>query len=468
MAVIGFRVLVLLSALILITFAPQGWVQHTGLTPPSIHPPIPRSAPLTTTTGAFAFVSNFESGGLQGWSVVEGKQPKVVSLPNYFGEPSLESSAMGGSPQVDEATQGFVTGDNFISFQVAIYTKSGEGFFGLFGSDGPVAVVGVEDGYIVAGSSPSSAVRVEPLPVGTAYPSGWVYIAANVYNASTPSSPNVGWVMQLFVDRTDQPAANLSVPQAGNYQGAIIYTEISTVYYTDIVVTTYEIPIYLPGYNNMMGYGQGSGLLVNLLPAFYNLSAVMVLKSWSTPQQGILSFQINAMNYYGTTRSTCVGFFQLGVDLDPNGTIAPWYVPGKNCFAHYFISSQNPAVQPGVPTPYGTVLTLSIVYEESQGEIVFTINDLNTSATYTASIPYNGTPFYGAYTQLEFQPCCNLYPINQYKVNGELQQMQIVTLTGQRILLNASYMLPFTLDAPPTWSFTYYSNQQAGYQQISN
>lgn len=427
---------------------------------------MPRSAPVASTTGAFAFVSNFESGTLEGWVSVQGKSPAVVGYPNYYGEPALKSSATGG-PQVDEATQGFVVGDQFVSFQVAMLTNNGAGFFGLFGPSGPVAVVGVVGGYVVAGTSPSNVVKIEPVPQNTAYPAGWVYIAANVYNASTPSNPSAGWVMQVFVDRTDQVAATISVPQAASYRGAIIYTQSSTVYYTDIVVSSYEIPIYVPGYNNMMGYGQGSGLLMNLLPAFYNLSALMVLKSWSTPQEGILSFQINAMNYYGTTRSSCVGFFQLGVDLDPNGTIAPWYVPGKNCIAHYFISSQSPAIQPGVPTPAGTVLALSIVYLQAQGEIVFTIRDLNTSTTYTATIPYSGTPFYGAYTQLEFQPCCNLYPIDQYRVNAQLLQMQIVTLSGQRVMLPASYMLPFSLDAPPTWSFTYYSNQQAGYQQLS-
>ncbi|MEM0272828.1 MAG: hypothetical protein QW514_09845 [Thermoprotei archaeon] len=57
----------------------------------------------------------------------------------------LESSAVGG-PQVDEATQGFVTGDQFISFQVAMFSNGGEGFFGLFGPSGPVAVVGLEGG----------------------------------------------------------------------------------------------------------------------------------------------------------------------------------------------------------------------------------------------------------------------------------------------------------------------------------
>jgi len=140
-------------------------------------------------------------------------------------------------------------------------------------------------------------------------------------------------VMQVFVDGTDQPPFEVGVPNAGNYYTAAIITENGTVYYTDIIVTSLEIPIYLQKYNNMEGYGQGSGLITTLLPPFYNLTALVLLRYWNTPQVGILSFQINAMNYYGTTRSTCVGFFQIGVDLDPNGTIAPWYVPGKNCIA---------------------------------------------------------------------------------------------------------------------------------------
>jgi hypothetical protein len=73
----------------------------------------------------------------------------------------------------------------------------------------------------------------------------------------------------------------------------------------------------------MEGYGQGSGLVVGLLPAYSNLTAQMNLHSWSVPQNDILSFQINAMNLTGTTVSTCHGFFQLGVDLDPLGRIAP-------------------------------------------------------------------------------------------------------------------------------------------------
>jgi hypothetical protein len=54
----------------------------------------------------------------------------------------------------------------------------------------------------------------------------------------------------------------------------------------------------------------------------------MVLGSWNVPETGILSFQINAINCYGATYYSCVGFFQLGMDIDPDGHIAPWYVEG--------------------------------------------------------------------------------------------------------------------------------------------
>ena len=427
---------------------------------------IPRNAPASSTQGAFAFVSNFETGTLDGWQSVAGATPSVVMTPSYSGEPSLASFARKGT-QIDTASQGFVTGDSFISFQVAVDASKGSGFFGLDGTNGPVALVGVSNGEIVAGADMNSLQSVEAVPTGTAYPNGWSYISANIYDASTSSNPSAGWVMQLFVDRTDQIAATVNVPNAASYTGAIIETTQGTAYYTDIVVSTYEIPIYIPGYNNMEGYGQGSGLLVNLLPAYYKLTAQMTLNSWSTPQQGILSYQINAMNFYGTTTSTCVGFFQLGVDLNPNGYISPWYVPGKNCFAHYFLSSQNPAVQPGVFSPPDTHLVLSIVYDLNAKDVNFTILDTTINEQFSATIPYSGTSFYGSYTQLEFQPCCNTSSIQAYKVSGSLYNMQITTLSGNAQSLPASYMLPFTLDAPPSWDFTFYQNSAAGYQQIS-
>ncbi len=272
---------------------------------------------------------------------------------------------MNNKPQIDIVNPSLIVrgGDQFLSFQVAIYYgDGGSGFFGLVNSNyDPVAVVGVANGYVWAGPNLTDLKPVVSLSSlsGALYPPGWVFIMVNVFNASTPYNKTAGWVMQVFVDQTNEPPFVVSVPEAGNYYTAAIITTNGTVYYTDIIVTSLEIPIYLQKYNNMEGYGQGSGLLVTLLPPFYNLTALVLLRYWNTPQVGILSFQINAMNYYGATRSSCVGFFQIGVDLDPNGTIAPpWYVPGKNCIAHYYFNetTMNPAVLPGIPTPNNTLL----------------------------------------------------------------------------------------------------------------
>jgi hypothetical protein len=195
----------------------------------------------------------------------------------------------------------------------------------------------------------------------------------------------------------------------------------------------------------------------------------MTLSSWSVPQTGILSFQINAMNYYGTTRSTCKGFFQLGIDLDPNGTIAPWYVPGVNCFAHYFLPSNNPAVGPGFASPSPTHLSLTIQDQPAMKEIRFQIVDHSVGLSlryWNATIPYDGTEFFGSYTQIEWQPCCSNYPISEYALNA---RMYGLTISGGNLSspepLGAAYMLPFMLDTPPSWSFTYYDGSSAGYAQ---
>ncbi len=303
------------------------------------------------------------------------------------------------------------------------------------------------------------------VPTGTAYPDGWVYLTANLFNASTKLA--VAWSMQLFVDRTDVVAAQVTVPNAWAYAAAFLETTSGTVGYSDIVVSTYEIPIFLPGYNNMMGYGQGSGLLVQLLPAYYRLTAEMTLNSWNIPQVGILSFQINALNLYGTTRSTCGGFFQLGIDLNPNGMIAPWYVPGKNCIAHYFLPSRSPAIVPGIASPGGTHLTLTIEDDVNAGTVTMTIVDTSISQTFTTTFAYEGGPFYGMHTQLEWQPCCSHYPIEDYQFSGTLFNEQITTLAGATQPLTSDYMLPFTLDAPPQWDFTWYQNGVLGYNQVA-
>jgi hypothetical protein len=420
------------------------------------HYPIPRFTTQSATPGSFAFVSNFEDGQLDGWTPVSGSSPSISTTTTYSGEPSLASTGSSQTPQIDTAKRGFVTGDSFLSFQVAIDAgSSGIGYFGLAIHTTPIAIVGVKDGEVVAGASLTSLQSVEAVPSGTSYPAGWVYIAANV------SSTSNGWTMNVFVDGTISTAATISTPSASSYTNGIVETTSGTVSYSNIVITTYGIPVYYPGYNNMEGYGQGSGNVVQMLPAFDSLTAMMTLNSWSIPQNGILSFQINAMNYVGTSRSTCVGFYQLGVDLDEKGTIAPWYVPGVNCVAQSFPQGRS------LSTPAGSQLTLSIVDDATLNVINFTIRDISVGKTFTIAIPYTGSYFFGTYTQMEFQPSANAFPISDYKLSGYLTGIQVTPVGGSPTHLPASYMIPFILDAPSSWDFTYYQTSISGYQEIA-
>jgi hypothetical protein len=406
------------------------------------------------TSAPFAFVSNFENQSLDGWSSVQGVAPKVVASPSYSGEPSLASSAKGGL-QLDYTVRNIVPGQGNVSLHVAMDAgATGIGYFGL-GTTGHafVAVVGVEDGEVVAGPDPSNLTMIEAVPNNTAQPSGWVLLIANIVQKSP--SP----LMHVFVDRTDVVAATVKVPDVQNYSGALIETSHATVHFSDIVASTYQMATRIPGYNNMEGYGQGSGLLVHRLPAFENYTATMTLKNWSVPQSGILSFQINAMNLTGTTVSTCDGFFQLGLSLDYGGRITPWYVPGVDCESTNFVGS--------VSTPANSVLVLTILLEKKTHQILFSIDDTTIGKTWKHAIAYGGGAFYGAYTQMEFQPCCNSSPIGDYALDGELSEMKITTMGGAVQPLRASYMLPFMLDAPPTWELGYYQNTQAAYDETA-
>lgn len=425
------------------------------------------NAPATSLKGTFAFVSDFENGGTYssyGWQLSgHGPVPAITQSVNYFGEPSVQVSR----GESLTSSSGITQGDQFVSFQAAIYAAGGEGAFRVVDSAGnPVASVAISGTEVFAGGSALHPVGQSPM--GTVYPSGWTYISGNIQNTSTNKVSS--WTMQLFVDQTDTVFANISVPNAYQYSGIQLAAISGNAYFTSVVFSTYQIPIYDPGYNPMEGYGQGSGLVVSLLHPFTILHANMKLNSWSVPENNIMSFQINAMNNYGTTTSTCVGFFQLGVDLGQNGAIAPWYVPGKNCIAHYFVSSNNPAAQPGFVTPAGTLLGLTIEDEPATNSIFFQIIDYSVSVQsgdryWNATIPYSGTEFYGTYTQLEFQPS-SAFPIDQYYLNGSLFDMGYGSSFSSLSALNASYMLPFTLNAPATWSYTYYNAAESGYSQI--
>lgn len=424
-------------------------------------------APATSTSGAFALTSYFTSGGTYssyGWQLASGNggRDAISSSVSYFGEPSL---AVSRSELVNY--KNVQTGDQFVSFQVAVNAQDGIGVFGIINSNGQLlAAVGVSGNNIYGGTSAGNLASLGTAPSNSVYPDGWVYITANVMNTSSKKA--FGWTMQLFVDGSNSIFANLSVPEAYQYAGiALMNSGHFSVYFTDIVFSTYEIPIYLPGYNPMEGYGQGSGLLVSLLPAFTVLHANMTLNSWNVPENNILSFQINAMNYYGTTTSSCKGFFQLGVDINRNMHIAPWYVEGTNCVAHYFLSSNNPAPQYGFQAQPNSTLSLSIVDNPSNKSIFFQIVYYAPGVTkyFNATISYTGTEFYSTYTQLEFQPSSS-YPINEYYFNGTLYNMAYGNSMSSLTPLNGSYMLPFILNAPPSWSFEYFQDSISGYNQI--
>ncbi len=424
-----------------------------------------RYAPAASTEGSFAYVSEFNSGGTYadyGWSAISGS-PAITSNVNYFGEPSLKL----GSGSSVFTNENVTPGGQLVSFQFAVNAASGNASFMIKNSEGsPVTVISVQGNMVYVSGGSGTPVVAGTAPPVSAYSGGWMYISGNLYNTST--NKQFSWTLQVFVDQTNKVFASVSAPNGYEYNGLELSSNSGNVYFTDIVFSSYEIPIYLPGYNNMEGYGQGSGLLVNLLNPFTTLHANMILSNWSTPQNGILSFQINAMNYYGATRSSCVGFFQLGVDLNPNGTIAPWYVEGTNCYAHYFIHSNSPAEQSGFATPNGTMLGLTIQDQPAKKMIFFQIIDYSVSGNnryWNATMHYSGTQFYATYTQIEFQPVAEPQILN-YHFNGTLYNMTYGS-NGNQEFLNNSYMLPFTLDAPPTWSLNYYNGATAGYQQIA-
>ncbi|MCI4330700.1 MAG: hypothetical protein L3K19_02490 [Thermoplasmata archaeon] len=432
---------------------------------------LPRAAPAPGFNGAgrFAFVSNFENHTLGGWHSAQGNA-SVVSSPSYSGEPSLSSTAGSHLPQIEFATRSFVAGAASLSMRADLYyAGNGSGYFGLFGPQGAVALVGVSAGSVWAGPNLTHLQKVGGFPAGTAQPAGWVDLMASL---RAPSSSNGHWVMDVYVDRTDVVAASkVAVPGAGGYAGAILETTRGTVDFTNMVFTTNEIPITIPKYNNMDGYGQGSGLTVGLLAPFTTLTGTMTLQNWNIPQRGILSFQINAMDYIGTVHSTCRGFYQLGVDLNPGGRIAPWFVPNGNCIAHYFNSNNTARVNPGFHSPPGTRLQLTIQQNPGNHSLRFQIVDLSIGGlnrTVSATIPYNSTLFYGAYSQVEWQPCCSNFPIGSYFLNASLRGL---TIGGGSVAtpttLDASYMVPYALDTPPAWSMTYYRSNTAAYDQVA-
>jgi hypothetical protein len=429
----------------------------------TLMPPIFQSN-YPSTAKSFAFVSDFESLTLEGWQSIQGTNPVVVASRNYSGEPSLKSSAASGN-QIDFANSNFIPGLSGVSMQVAIYAPHGtSGFFGL-GSNSTnfVAAVGVRGGKVLAGRDLTHLKEIEAVPKNTAFPSGWVYIIADLAGSGK------SWTMQVFVDETQDSAFQVLVPNAGSYAGAMIETTSGTVYYTNIIATTTTLAKYVPGYHPMQGYGGSIEEPKNccgpdykpLLPAFYNLTAVMTINNFSVPESEVLSFQINAQNKTSATEPTCSGFFQIGMFLDPETQyVDPWYVSDGHCAPFSFPQGGTLHIDKNEK------IILSIVFNKNSQSILFKEVFVNIHKTLSQSVPYSGGPFYSLFTQMEYQPSSS-YPIGDYKISGSIFGVQITENSGVREYLPASYLLPFNIDTPTTWDVHYYVNSTAGYDELS-
>jgi hypothetical protein len=455
---------VLTLAALILSVSPAAGIRAAEPLSTSPHDPISANLP-----GAFAFVSTFEGGRADHWVAVAGSF-QVASRPSYGGEPSLVSSASGG-PQMNVATYQVVPGQAFLSLQgVLDVGHGGTGFIGLGADNHPVLLLGVGSGQIWTGTGPNHLTDVGPVPSGTAQPAGWTYLTANIYKVV--SAQKSTWKMDVFVDQTAVPTAvGVSVPSAGRYTEALILTTKGRVAYTDYILTTYQIAEALNNQfapNPADGYGQGSGLLVSLLPRFDTVTSTIDLTNWNIPQTGVLSVQINAMNPEGAKYATCSGFFQLGVDLDPHGRIAPWYVP-RGCNPFYFGESRIGVVSSGFRSPPGTVLSLSIERVPAEQEIVFTLIDHNVGsadAVWTATMPYHGPAFVAVYTEIEWQSTSTV-PVSRYFFNGSFAHLQISGGNlSHPLRLGPEYMLPYAVGVPPSWNFYYYNGSSSGYAQV--
>lgn len=433
---------------------------------PSASDAVPQN-PLTPNppSGSFAFVSEFTSGGgyaNYGWSVISGSSaPTITDTPNYYGEPSL--NVTNGTTLF--SNNNVTTGDQSVSFQFAIDASTGNGSFIITNaSGGEVVSVSVwgNNVFVRSGGSPANGTA----PAGLVTDSGWTLVTGNLFNYS--GGNGTGWRLQVFVDKTISVFANISAPKGYSYGGIELSSSRGNVFFTNVIFSSYKMAVFLPGYNNMEGYGQGSGFIVNLLGPFTILHANFILYNWSVPRYSTLSFQINAMNLSAAENQTAKGFFQLGVDLDPNGKIAPWYVGGNNAIAIYFKNYASPDFMPGFVTPAGTVLGLTIQYLTLEKKVLFQIIDYNVSGKaryWNTTVRYSGPDFYSAYTQLE-TGSMGQADIAQYHFNGTMFNLTYGSDISAMTPFDNSYMLPFAVDTPSTWSLTYYSNNIYGYHQI--
>ncbi len=414
--------------------------------------------------GSFEFVSEFSSGenfSNYGWlSTTSISGSFITDQPNYFGEPSL---AVGNGSTL-LSNRNITGGDQSVSFQFAVYARNGSGTFAITNYSGEGVLSILVSGTNISINALGSSSNIErSISVGSIVDNGWILVTGNLFVTN-----QTDWTAQLFVGKTISVFANISVPFGGSYAGIKLNTSKGVVYFTNIIFTSYRMAVFLPGYNNMEGYGQGSGFLVNLLHPFTVLHSDFNLSNWSVPTYATLSFQMNAMNLSGAENQTANGFFQLGIDLDPNGRIAPWYVGGKYAIATYFKNHPSSDFMPGFTTPNNTALGLTIQYLPSEKLVLFQIVDYTVTGEmryWNASVPYDGPEFCSAYTQIETSSM-SASQLSEYRFNGSMSNISYGSDITNLIPFNNSYMLPFSVDTPSTWSLTYYNDGMSGYRQV--
>lgn len=421
---------------------------------------------VTKFNGGFSFLSEFTSGGNYsnyGWKLVRGADVPVISYSTtYFGEPSLALTA----GTIITTNRNITGGFHNVSFQYAIRVTGGNGTFKITDSSGiSVASITVGGRAVHVTTSPGVAPIVKSIPDSALLPGGWLLVSGNLYQNNTNVS--LPWILQVFLGGTDSVYGEISTPLGDYYSGVDLSSNNGTVYFTDVIVSNDLIGVNQQGQNSMEGYGQGSGSLVSLLQPFDLIRADVLLNNWTSTLFGVFSIQINVMNYTGAINPTGIGFFQLGVDLDPNGLIAPWHVNGVNEVAVYFLEHVGPADFPGFYTPKGTILQLTIFYNTDAHSILFQIVDeeVNGAGKYwNATIPYSGPSFYAAYTQMEVS-AVNVTQTSGFGFSGEVYNISYGQVLNCLTPFNSSYMVPYFINTPSSWNLGYYNQSISGYSQ---
>ncbi|MEM0128371.1 MAG: hypothetical protein QXO03_04720 [Thermoplasmatales archaeon] len=419
------------------------------------------SIPTNPTSGDFAFVSIFSVGSNYsslGWKLTSGDQPVVTSSKMSGGQPSLFL------PQGSEiaSSRSFPPGDRLLSFQFAVKAWSGTFVFSIVNSSlQNILSISLQAASLSAISG-NETKRIG-IQGSAAESGGWLLIQGTTFE--NISTSNGSWNLELFSGGNDVPLANISIRDMSSYSGLTVSSLNGSAYLSDVIFTSDPIALTLPGYNIMEGYGQGSGDIAQLLGPFTVLRADIILYNWSSASFGAMSLQINALNYSASLNPTAKGFFQVGIDLDPAGSIAPWYVSGTNAIAVYFPNFYNPDFMPGIQSPNGTRLSLSIEYLTARHLVLMQVIDYSVGRQFefwNASVQYSGPPFYSAYTQLELSSSVSPdkysghFLIYNITYGNSLESMQPFA---------PDYELPYSINAPSNWHIGPYNFTINGYSE---